>query len=66
MDEPQYWFNIRTGRVETEYDKSQGKDLMGPYATQAEAEQALAHAAERTQTWDEEDRRWRDGDADDE
>jgi hypothetical protein len=65
MDEPHFWFNIRTGKVETEYDKSRGQDLMGPYASQAEAEQALQHAAERTEAWDEEDRRWREGDDED-
>jgi hypothetical protein len=58
----QYWYNLRTGRVETNYDKSQGKDLMGPYPTQAEAERALRTARERTRRWDEEDRRWREGD----
>jgi hypothetical protein len=57
----QFWYNLRTGRVETNYDKGQGKDLMGPYPTQAEAERALQAAHERTRRWDEEDRRWREG-----
>lgn len=61
-EQPQFWFNIRTGKVETEYDKNQGKDLMGPYASEAEAAQSLKKAAERTESWDEEDRRWREGD----
>lgn len=65
MEQPQFWFNIRTGQVETEYDKSRGADLMGPYASEAEAAQSLQKAAQRTEDWDEEDRRWRDGDADD-
>lgn len=64
MEQPQFWFNIRTRTVETEYDKSQGKDLLGPYPTEAAAAQALQKAAERTDSWDEEDRRWRDGDDD--
>jgi hypothetical protein len=63
-DQPQFWFNTRTGTVQTDYDKSQGKDLMGPYPTQAEASRALQSAAERTEKWDEEDRRWRKGDED--
>jgi hypothetical protein len=62
MEQRQFWFNIRTGQVETEYDKSRGADLMGPYASEAEASHALQAAAERTEQWDEEDRRWREGD----
>ena len=60
-----YWYNLRTGRVETNDDKSQGKDLMGPYPTRSEAERALRTARERTRRWDEEDRRWREGDEED-
>jgi len=48
--------------VESEYDKSQGKDLMGPYPTHSEAELALEKARRRTEDWDEDDRRWREGD----
>jgi hypothetical protein len=57
----QYWFNTRTGRVETDVDRGQGADLMGPYATHGEAAAALDSARKRTEAWDEEDRRWRDG-----
>jgi hypothetical protein len=62
MEQPQFWFNTRTGQVETEEDKGQGKDLMGPYASREEAAQALESARRRTEAWDEEDRRWREGD----
>ena len=62
MEQPQFWFNVRTGRVETVFDKSQSKDLLGPYPTEAAAEHALQTARERTEKWDEEDRRWREGD----
>jgi hypothetical protein len=65
MEEPQFWFNVQTGQVEEQSDKSQSKDLMGPYPTRAEAEHALQTARERTEKWDEEDRRWRDGDPED-
>ena len=58
----QYWFNVRTGKVQTDYDKSQSKDLMGPYPSREAASKALQTAAERTQKWDEQERRWRDGD----
>jgi hypothetical protein len=65
MEQGQFWYNLRTGRVETNYDKSQGKDLMGPYSSQGEAEHALQAAQARTQRWDDEDRRWREGDDED-
>ena len=65
MEEPQFWFNVSTGQVEKTENKSQSKDLLGPYPTRAEAERALLTARERTEKWDEEDRRWRDGDPED-
>jgi len=57
-----YFFNTRTGAVEQLETKSQSKDLLGPYATRAEAEQALSTAAQRTEDWDRKDREWRDED----
>lgn len=65
MEQPQFWFNTRTGKVETDEDKGQSKDLLGPYPTEADAGNALASARERTEVWDEEDRKWRDGDDED-
>jgi hypothetical protein len=62
VEQQQFWFNVATGKVQTNYDKGQGKNLMGPYATAEAAEHALQSAHERTEQWDEEDRRWRDGD----
>lgn len=53
-----YWFNINTRQVESDEDKSPSDDLMGPYATEAEAAQALQTAAAKTEAWDEEDRAW--------
>jgi hypothetical protein len=53
-----FYFNTRTRQVEEVTDKSQSKDLLGPYATRAEAEAALATAHERTETWDREDKEW--------
>ncbi len=61
-ESPAFWFNVRTGTVESVHDKSQAKDLLGPYPTRAEAEQALALARHRTEDWDEQDRSWREGD----
>jgi hypothetical protein len=56
-----YWYNVSTGQVESEENKSQSADLMGPYDTEAEAARALETARERTEAWDEEDRRWDEG-----
>lgn len=53
-----FFFNTRTGQVEELDRKSQSKDLLGPYATRAEAEQALGTAQARTEQWDREDREW--------
>lgn len=61
-----YWFNIETRQVETDDNRSQNADVMGPYETEAEAANALETARRRTEEWDEEERRereWRDGDA---
>lgn len=63
-DGPVYWYNLRTGQVETEGSKSRGEDLMGPYATHDEAAHALQKARERTEEWDEADRRWNEGEDD--
>ncbi len=57
----QYWFNVATGQVETDENKSQGDVLMGPYSTHEAASRALETARERTEQWDEEDRRWNEG-----
>jgi hypothetical protein len=65
MEQPQFWFNTVTGQVETDENKGQSKDLLGPYTTEAEAAQALNTARRRTEEWDEEDRRWNSGDGED-
>lgn len=57
----QYWFNIKTGQVETDETRSQNERVMGPYATAEEAAKALEIARARTEKWDEEDREWKDG-----
>lgn len=54
-----YYFNTRTGEVEQGYASS-WSDRMGPYATRAEAENALALAAQRNKQWEQEDRDWDD------
>lgn len=54
----EYWYNTETHTVE-EGRQSDWSRLMGPYATREEAEHALERARERTERWDEEDRRSR-------
>lgn len=56
----QYWYNIRTGKVETDQTRSPNDEVMGPYDTEDEAANALAAARARTEKWDEEDREWED------
>lgn len=56
----QFYFNIRTRQVE-EGRQSDWSELMGPYPTREAAERALDTARENTDRWDEEDRRWEDG-----
>lgn len=60
-DEPQkveYFFNVRTKMVE-KGRVSSWEDLMGPYPTRDEAQEALENAAKRSQAWDDEDDDWR-------
>ena len=56
-----YWYNVSSGQVESDDNKSQGDDLMGPYDSQEEAANALQTARERTEKWDAEDKAWEDG-----
>jgi len=50
----EFWFNITTHEVE-EGKQSPAVDRAGPYATRAEAEQALARIRSRNEAWDAED-----------
>jgi hypothetical protein len=61
-----YWFNVDTGQVETDDDRSQDATVMGPYATRDAAANALQHARENTERWDREDKEWGSGSAWDE
>jgi len=54
LDEPQYWYNVRTGEVERG-PKSLGLDRIGPFATAEEASRALEILTERGRKWTEED-----------
>lgn len=65
----EYWYNTRTGRVESGSDpkRARSADLLGPYASEEEASRALQIAAERTARWEEQERaedEWASGDPD--
>jgi len=53
-----FWYNVDTGRVETDENRSRGEQVLGPYATEAEAQAALDTAHKKTEQWDSEDRDW--------
>ena len=53
-----FWYNVRTGQVETDANRSIGEHVMGPYDTEEEARHALETARARTEKWDEEDEEW--------
>ncbi len=55
-----YWYNMRTGRVESDDERGPGQDVMGPYPSREEAARALEIARARTEKWDAEDRAWQD------
>ncbi|WP_182114193.1 MULTISPECIES: SPOR domain-containing protein [unclassified Actinotalea] len=59
-DGTEFWFNPGTGEIE-EGRVSPWTERMGPYPTREAAQQALTKARARTDAWDEDDRRWRDG-----
>jgi hypothetical protein len=54
-----YWYNVRTGQVQSDDERGPGEDVMGPYDTREEAAHALRTAREKTEKWDAEDREWR-------
>lgn len=60
-----YWYNVSSGQVESDDNKSQSDDLMGPYDSQEEAANALQTARERTEKWDAEDKAWEEGRSED-
>ena len=57
-EEKQFWFCLRHHEVEGR-DGCPNADRLGPYATAAEAAQAVELAAERSEAWDN-DPKWKD------
>ena len=52
---PKYWFNIRTKQVELGL-RSSSEDRIGPFETEAEANNAEAIVRARAQAWAEQER----------
>jgi hypothetical protein len=50
----EYWFNVRTHEIE-EDRQSDWSQLIGPYATRAEAAKALEKVQQRNEAWDKDD-----------
>jgi hypothetical protein len=61
----QYWFNVDTKQVETDETRSQDATVLGPYTSEQDAANALQRVADNNEEWDEQDRRWHDGDLED-
>ncbi|GAA5029413.1 hypothetical protein GCM10023258_25850 [Terrabacter aeriphilus] len=53
-----FWYNVDTGQVETDETRSRGEQVLGPYASEAEARAALDTAHKKTEQWDSDDRDW--------
>lgn len=53
-----FWYNVATKLVETDDNRSQSVDLLGPFATRNEAERAFESAHARTEKLDAEDKAW--------
>ncbi|MGA4508229.1 hypothetical protein ACQB6R_04265 [Propionibacteriaceae bacterium G1746] len=58
------WYYCLIHKTVEPYDGCKAGDRLGPYRSQAEAAQALEHAAERNEDWDN-DPRFNDPDEDD-
>lgn len=53
-----YYWCTRHHRVETDADVCPARHVLGPYASAADAENALQRVQERNEAWDAEDARW--------
>lgn len=59
-----YWYNVSTKQVETDETRARSAELLGPYATREQAQNALQAAHEKTERADREDAQWNDEDED--
>lgn len=58
----EYYYNTRTKMVE-KGRQSSWEDLMGPYDSHEQAEQAIEIAKKKSQAWDDADADWRGEDS---
>ena len=59
-----YWYNVKTGTVETEQDRSGSNDLLGPFTTRHDAENALATSEAHGRAAEASDAAWNQDDED--
>lgn len=59
-----YWYNVKTRLVETDDDRSESDDLLGPFATRGDAEQALATSKAHGRAAEASDAAWNQDDDD--
>lgn len=55
-----YWYNVNTNSVEQGDETNSKSYLLGPYATQDEAQNALATAHAKSENWDAQEREFED------
>ena len=53
-----YWYNVATGKVETDDQRSASNDLLGPFDTLHDAENALATSRTHRRSADAADAEW--------
>ncbi|ROT31383.1 hypothetical protein [Micromonospora sp. HM5-17] len=53
-----YFWCVRHHRAETDADVCAARYVLGPYASVADAEQALERVRQRNEAWEAEDARW--------
>lgn len=53
-----YWYNVKSGQVETDENRSPDTDVLGPYETRQAAEGALATSKRRNDAQDANDTAW--------
>ncbi|HEX6970018.1 MAG TPA: hypothetical protein VF174_14585 [Micromonosporaceae bacterium] len=58
-----YFWCLRHQRVETDAHRCPAIELLGPYGSPEEAENALERVRQRNEEWDAEDTRWADEEA---
>lgn len=53
-----FWYNVTTRQVETDENRSEAADVLGPFATREEAEQAIDAAHRKSKAWEDQDAAW--------